>query len=291
MRYINMLLAGILIATGVTLYRDHPNFCFPENNLYISVNQKSLTGGITHASFDHVIDIVEEIYKPIISDLGGEFTVERKWEDGTVNAYAQRKGKVYSVSMFGGLARHETITQDAFAYVICHEVGHHLGGAPKIKTWYQTVSWASDEGQSDYWGGNKCLKRVYKVLEERSLNLNDPDYRFAKAECEKRYDNKDEKMICIRTSMAGKSLADLFAALRKMPKPPHFYTSDKSIVTATFHKHPQPQCRMDTYLAASLCEKDYNDHVSNTDPETGSCIRKDGYKLEARPLCWYKPKQ
>jgi hypothetical protein len=33
--------------------------------------------------------------------------------------------------MFGGLARHELVTDDGFMMVVCHETGHHLGGAPR----------------------------------------------------------------------------------------------------------------------------------------------------------------
>ena len=86
---------------------------------------------MTQETFNAVIDSVETIYAPIVAEYGGRLKVERKWDDGTANAYAQRSGSTYKVSMFGGLARHETITPDGFALVVCHEIGHHIGGAPK----------------------------------------------------------------------------------------------------------------------------------------------------------------
>ena len=57
--------------------------------------------------------------------------------------------------MFGGLARHKLVTPDGFALVACHEMGHHLGGAPR------RGGWASNEGQSDYYATTKCARRIW----------------------------------------------------------------------------------------------------------------------------------
>jgi len=47
-----------------------------------------------------------------------------------VNAYASvdKQGQQF-IHMFGGLARHPLMTEDAFLLVACHEFGHHYGGA------------------------------------------------------------------------------------------------------------------------------------------------------------------
>jgi Zn-dependent protease with chaperone function len=54
--------------------------------------------------------------------------------------------------MFGGLARDPLVTKDGFSAVICHEIGHHIAGAPR-----KGFSWASNEGQADYFATTKCL--------------------------------------------------------------------------------------------------------------------------------------
>jgi len=77
--------------------------------------------------------------------LANELVIDKHWEDGTVNAYASENGNNDVISMFGGLARHPAITPDAFYLVACHEIGHHLGGAPKKGN----TQWASNEGQAD----------------------------------------------------------------------------------------------------------------------------------------------
>lgn len=289
MHKIKLILVSLclLFATGAANIDYKPEYCFPENDLYISVNAKRTTA-MTEEVFNHVIDVVEDIYSPIVADLGGDLQIERKWKDGTVNAYAQRLGKVYKVFMFGGLARHDAVTPDGFAMVVCHEIGHHIGGAPKKSSWMGWLTWASNEGQADYWGANKCMKKVMEVLEEVAESET-PDYLYAKKECEARYSTEDKQKVCLRTSMAGKSLAELFRALRNSSKELHFDTPDTKVVTTTNHNHPDSQCRMDTYFAGALCDKEADAEISDTDAKKGFCSRSEGYTIEARPLCWFKP--
>lgn len=104
-----------------------------QNDLWISTSDKA-ANNMTEARFNEIINNVEAIYSPIISTCGKQLEIERKWDDGTVNAYAQQVGNVWKVSMFGGLARHQVVTDDAFALVVCHELGHHLGSQPKKKS-------------------------------------------------------------------------------------------------------------------------------------------------------------
>ena len=103
---------------------------FPENQLQIGPSDLQ-NKDMNEKLFNKIIDKAESIYSPIIQKRGGILKIKRKWRSRTVNAYADRKGKIYSVIMFGGMARHKDLTPDAFRLVLCHELGHHLGGAPK----------------------------------------------------------------------------------------------------------------------------------------------------------------
>jgi hypothetical protein len=259
-----------------------------ENNLWIGVEDKE-AGGITEADFNDAIDKVYAIYAPIIEKLGKKLVVNRKWEDGTVNAFAQQTGLNWQVSMFGGLARHQAITKDGFTTVICHEIGHHLAGAPKTTSFFGAVTWASNEGQSDYWATSKCLKKYMenddnvKIVEQLDL----PDH-LVKS-CESTYGSEAEQALCKRIGMAGMSLANLFKDLRKLTVPLNFATPDPKVVTDTNHKHPDPQCRLDTYYQGGLCDLDPNLVTSSTDSKIGHCNQVDGYNIGIRPLCWFKP--
>jgi hypothetical protein len=253
-----------------------------ENNLYIGVEDQ-FVGGITEADFNDAIDRAVEIYAPIFKARGKKLVVNRKWTDGTVNAYAQQRGKNWIISMFGGLARHETITKDAFATVICHELGHHIGGAPKK----YGNSWASNEGQADYWGSSKCLKKYMEKDDNISIVKDMEIDPHAKEKCEANFADAEEAASCMRGAMAGLSLGNLFKVLRRQTTPIHFTTPDSKVVTRTNHSHPDSQCRLDTYFQGSLCEVDPYTDVSRTDANVGTCNRSAGHELGVRPLCWY----
>jgi hypothetical protein len=290
---LGLSLVGNSIACGI----NNGGFV-PENDLYIAEGVKGINT-ITEDEFNQAIDDVEKIYAPIVSNLGGKLVIDRKWEDGTVNAYAQQSGKTWSVAMFGGLARHATITKDAMSLVVCHELGHHIGGAPKKGAsnggggWGGSgggaASWASNEGQADYFATLKCLRKTWINDNNEAIvkALNAP--KLVTDMCKKTTkNNKVDTALCVRTSMAGKSVGNLFAALGRSAEP-KFDTPDTKVVTKTDDNHPAAQCRLDTYYQGSLCDISMNEDVSQTDEVKATCHGSTGYKVGIRPLCWFKP--
>lgn len=267
--------------------------CIPENNLYIPAGLKMSTS-VAEAEFHQAIDDLEDLYGPIFKqEYKSTLVIERKWDDGTVNAYAFRRGSKWHVAMFGGLARHPETTQDGFSAVICHEIGHHIGGAPKKGSWMS--AWASNEGQSDYFATAKCLKLLFEKQEEETLKRyhaakQDEEEKTAKLLCDSIHSEELEAAICYRASIAGKSLARLLGSLRGNADV-SFSTPDPAVVSKTDHNHPKAQCRMDTYLQGALCDKDKRERPSQTDAAVSYCMRADGYQEGVRPLCWYKPKE
>lgn len=257
----------------------------PPNDLNIPVNSP-MAKGISEVQFNEVMDTVERIYKPVVAARGGVLVLKRLWSDGTVNASAQQSGKNYILNMYGGLARHATITQDGMALVACHELGHHLAGAPKTGGWNP---WASNEGQSDYYANLKCLRLVFADKGSKSFTALSEGDEVAMQGCEAMYASDADRAVCYRAAMAGKSVAYLFQALRNETVTPRFDTPSPVVVNTMMSAHPPTQCRMDTYLAGSLCTQPVSAVLSESDPTVGTCTRKAGFQAGFRPLCWYKP--
>jgi hypothetical protein len=283
-----LLLASLIAAVpSIACTPDGTEGFVPENDLKISVDSKRV-GGITKDQFNAVIDKFEPLYRPIISANGGNLVIERNWEDGTVNAYAQQLGTMWKVSMFGGLARHETITEDGFALVVCHEIGHHIGGAPrKYSPW--SSPWASNEGQADYFATLKCLRRGWERdnNEEIVRSMTVPEA-LQKACSDQHLWNQDY-YTCIRGGMAGLSVAKLFQSLRNSTVEPKFDTPDARVVLRTDDNHPATQCRLDTYFQGALCEVHFEEDVTASSEVPGTCHGSLGHSIGTRPLCWFKP--
>ncbi len=258
-----------------------------DNEMWIGPFDKA-ANDMTKERFDSILDRVEAIYGPVIGQKGKKLVINRNWESGTVNAYAQQSGGKWMVSMFGGLARHEAITDDAFALVACHEIGHHIGGAPKKRSWYGST-WATNEGQADYFGSSKCLRKYVENDNNIEIvkTLNVPA--IVTEKCEANFNSAEEVAACQRGAMAGLSLGNLFRDLRKLPTELKFTTPDTRVVTKTDHNHPAPQCRVDTYFQGAICIKHHTDDVSDRDATIGTCTRANSFEDGLRPLCWYKP--
>ncbi len=291
-RLFAMTLALTMATNSFACTEDGQEGIVAENDMYIAPGAKN-AGGISEEAFNAIIDKAEAHYGSIIQAAGGELSIKRNWTDGTVNAFASRSGRNWVVQMFGGLARHETITEDGFALVVCHEIGHHIGGAPKKGGsggwWSGGSSWASNEGQSDYFATLKCLRQLFvndnnaAILRSMTIPaaLNDA--------CDKSFTAQGDRELCVRGAMAGMSVAKLFQALRNATVLPDFTTPDVKVVTRTNDSHPDYQCRLDTYFQGAQCAMDDATEVSQTDEKVGTCHPANNDTVGNRPLCWFKP--
>lgn len=282
---IGSLALSMTFATATSACDVHGKTGFlPENNLSIPVGDK-FAGDMSEEKFLEIVGRVEAVYSPIIKGLGATLKMNNNWKSTTVNASAQQSGTSWQVNMYGGLARHRLTTNDGFMMVVCHELGHHIGGAPRYDN---NTDWASNEGQSDYFASLKCMRRVLQNDDNIAIVAGMQIDAEATTQCQAIYKSASEVALCQRIAMAGKSLGSLLGELGGNSNV-NFNTPDKKIVKTTNDNHPAAQCRLDTYFQGGLCDKSINEDVSKTDAIVGTCIKKDGYTSGVRPLCWYKP--
>jgi hypothetical protein len=267
----------------------------PPNNLHL---EDGLLRGVqlTEQDFNDAIDEAEAIYKPLIQQtFGARLRFNRLWTNSTVNASASQSGSTWDVNMYGGLARRPEITRDGFSIVICHELGHHLGGYPF------SSAWAANEGQSDYFATLSCARLLWKDQVEKNAESAELIPDLPKAKCDATWETEDDRNLCYRLMLAGKSTADLLSALggtvAKWDSP------DPKKVSSTNNAHPQGQCRLDTYIAGALCVAEFDENLipgkalggrrNSADAERESakytCTPVDSFEIGTRPLCWFKP--
>lgn len=257
----------------------------PENDMKIALGSKS-DKGLSVEQWTSVLDNFEKVFAPVVAEKGATLKLERNWEDATVNAYASREGKEWTVAMFGGLARHEVVTMDGFLVVACHELGHHIGGAPK-KGWFG--SWASNEGQSDYFGTLKCFRMMSEaqLLPPQETFVETPE--LVVNSCAAAHVAPEDQKLCERAAMAALSISTLLNELSGGTVPLDFGTPDPAVVRLTDHSHPKAQCRLDTYFAGALCGVSHHEEVSQTNSFQGTCnVGMGDPVITARSSCWFK---
>lgn len=268
----------------------------PPNNLHLQddINRKDVN--VTEVQFNEIVDRIIAYYQPIVASHGGVLTAQKAWADPTVNAYAQQEGTNWYVKMFGGLARRPEVSLDGFALVVCHELGHHLGGF----AFYDATGWAASEGQSDYFATQSCARQIWgddkvKNAESRPLVSGLP-----KTNCDAAWQGVDDQNLCYRTVLGGETLARLLAALGG--ETVSFATPSRVVQTTTMTAHPPAQCRLDTYFQGSLCAAVFDSNVipgrNQADGQLSrnaelvamrnSCL---GYSRNgSRPKCWFAPR-
>ena len=204
----------------------------------------------------------------------------------------------------GGLARHPELTEDGFVLILCHELGHHLGGFA-IGGGGSPIGGGgiANEGQSDYYATHVCSRRLW--IDELSVNAK---FRQTATEemknlCAKSWNTTEDLDLCYRVLQASQSVVATMAALKKIPLP-QFSTPDQKVVTKTDDAHPHPQCRLDTSLAGALCLAPFNDRFvpgktvkggpksleAEQEAAAFSCMNSSGFSIGLRPLCWFKPR-
>ena len=300
-RRASLLIASVtfVAAAGLTASQMIPKeLCegfLPTNNMKIPVGAKirsnfmspTASGGITEIQFNAVMDRIERLYAPVVKQNGGTLKINRKWTDSTVNASAEQMGSTWVLNMYGGLARHTAINIEGMALVACHEMGHHIGGAPKINGWFGQ-DWATNEGGADYFATLKCLRNYFAEDDNETILASAAIDPLAKSQCSSEFSNHTDQLLCLRNSMAATSVSMLFMDLHKDAAPPSFATPDKAVVTVMDDDHPATQCRMDTYFNGAICHVDKSVGNSKTDYKEGACVQ--GVDTNGwRPLCWFKP--
>lgn len=253
----------------------------PENDLHLE--ESSLTNtSINEGEFNSVINNFMDAYYTIATDFNYSLIVIGSWKNIQVNAVTWRNSDKMFIEIYGGLARRLSV--DAINMVLCHEMGHQVGGWPL----YTGDAWAAVEGQSDYYAAHVCAKKIF-----RTINFGDQAAHFRstgqEALCDKRYNDYIDREVCYRTMAASLELAILLSS--GSGKLPSFNDRDATRVTRIMETHPRAQCRLDTYKAAALCPSKWNDrYIPRTEKMSARYLctpKKKTWKDASRPSCWF----
>lgn len=206
--------------------------------------------GVSKQGFHRIIDALQAEFRADFARLKVEPSFSKLWDDDqeqTEVIYAEGPSGVEPIVRFcGGLARHRRMTEDAFALVTCHEMGHPFGGEPFLRTehglGYSTC------GQADYFAASVCMKRLYGGADNAAALSGKRIHPQAAELCRQ----ADDPTLCIRIVMAALS-ATAFLAEKRQVQLPDLSTPSAAVAQENDRKgSPSPQCRLDTYVAGAL---------------------------------------
>jgi hypothetical protein len=247
------------------------------------------TSTITEQDFDRLVETISETYTSIFKKQGLNLKIEADWKNKQPNAFSDQSGKNRYVYLYGGYARHPLMDQDTFLSIICHEIGHHLGGFPRESG----SSWASAEGQADYFSTLKCMKVALKdnIENERvALSLDLPTE--VKDQCRSQHLEDDDYFICLRSAKASENYGKVNSSLATPDSTAviSLLTPVKRRVFSTNLSYPTPQCRTDTKFQGALCNASIDIPLGFDDENKGACSSKNSKPIGARPNCWFLAK-
>jgi hypothetical protein len=181
--------------------------CLPDST---EINKMDVTSAEIRLIEDTAMRFESIMLRKLPSDH--DITIRLDSMNPRVNAEVVKENGVVAIVVWGGMISHPKMTAQTFYLLLCHELGHFLGGPPlKSRT-----GWSSTEGQSDYYSTISCVK---------DLGLDEGQF--------------------INAALA---LTSIYAEVTKQA-PPRLDACDESVATRTNYGYPTIQCRLDTLLA------------------------------------------
>jgi hypothetical protein len=179
--------------------------CLPDT---LSMNNKGL------AELSSAYHAVEHFNSSLASEMpsGEDIVIKFDSLSPNVNAEVNKIDSGVAIRVMGGMLGHPKMTPDTLLLLLCHEIGHYLGGPP----FKSRNGWSSTEGQADYYSGLRCAKIV--GMDNSSF------------------------------ATAALHLATIYAEVTRETKP-RLDRCDERMVERINYGYPSAQCRLDTLMA------------------------------------------
>ncbi|MFN8791679.1 MAG: hypothetical protein ACK5Y2_09535 [Bdellovibrionales bacterium] len=231
-----------------------------------------------------------DLYQPVAQSVGQTFEI-RVTDDAHESASAGFEGTLAYVEVPKRVLENPRLGADAFAIILCHEIGHLYGGSPrKSQSFEGTLPVAKDgftfstsEGQSDYFATAVCFRRL--ALDQPALvSLQSaPEVpAVVQAQCRSSWPTSAKsRRFCERAAVASFQFLRLSFAF-----PISFETPDLSVAPRLVRdSYPSRQCRLDTLFRGALCPDEMPLKLDFWNSNFNDCRT---HTYAQRPACWYQ---
>ncbi len=216
--------------------------------------------GIQKAEVDTLIAVITELYFTDVEKKGHHLAWDFNWEQPYIGAGSYPPNEFFRIMLWGGFVRAPQVSIESLALILCHELGHLLGGPPYLTLDASEGNLISAEGQADFFAAQSCLPRLIK---DQRVHFRPTSHAFALQFCSA--DETCEKILETAQDFAVilHSYFDRFNTQANIEQ-----SSAEIASTTLIMSYPSDQCRIDTYKAAALCQI-----------RQAQCVR---------PRCWFK---
>lgn len=269
----------------MTFFNIHVTQLLPLLLLLVTISRSSVAlASLSEEQAETLVHhTIAEFADEIVATHHLPIDIRFNWANDIFQALGGRLENVVRFEFFGGLLNGE-MDADTFSVVLCHEIGHVLGGAPETRPYPYPMN--SVEGQADYFATSKCLRRVFASAGNIAFIHDENIPESVRQPCADAFDANDEA-LCVR------SLLSVLRSFRLMYSDSSlgFDAVDAHEAPSTLMGYPTVQCRLDTLKAGAVCTKSAWESFSFVDPIAGAC-QENGSPDQfagARPRCWFKP--
>ncbi len=174
---------------------------------------------------------------------------------------SDKKRDAWDISVLGGYWRDPDYGHPMIhLIVLCHELGHHIGGPPYKLDDKGKFRWSSMEGQSDYYANRVCVPSFLK----RNPSWLDEGYVVYKKihseiidRCQREFRDKLSLQICKYSSQGALELSKIHVKFdHPKPKVPEVISPEtpetKEAQVLERNSYPSNQCRFDSYFNGAL---------------------------------------
>ena len=198
-----------LILICFTLCIEVQGACLPESP---TMNKKNLKVNIsTFLKMEESVNQFQDLITPIIPS-DHNLVIRLEPLNPRINALINKLENQLVIQVYGGILVHSQINESALMLLLCHEIGHYLGGQPL----QSKDGWSSTEGQADYYSATNCAHLI---------GLNEATF-----------------------IDAALRLTKMYAEVTREPVP-ELDSCDERVTPRTNFGYPPIQCRLDTLIA------------------------------------------
>lgn len=242
--------------------------------------------------YQAVIDRALSIYVPYMAARGVTLRFVQTHEHGITGSGNRDDESHATLKIDDGYYANPKLSDDGFRFMVCHELGHVVGSAPRMEAPAMYDGILDDqgnipisaEGQADYYAAAKCMRLVLAGQDAAAYMKAHAAPPAVSQKCARAFPDAEESALCERIMLAGKNFLDSFA--RSFPS--SFDDQAPPAKESLLGEHPPAQCRLDTVAAGALCPISAEARVDDVDPSIGFCTT-ENYPEGARPACWFKP--